>query len=468
MSTLQETINSLYLLCGTILLTTGYFLYRAVDFKSKTINPVFWFAAFSGLYLAGGGLRTLVAANAESLEALFWNYAISNETVQNCFLPWFIFCAAIILLEYYFPMQIDLELFKTFTQSLTGAKTFKVFSLFFAPLALFSFFSGGIGYMGQTVGTESSAYEVNPFFSIIYLLLLAYVPLLAIFASFSSFNTWLWLLLGILAILSISLGRRIFLSLAITLGGIYIINNPGALKSIKLVLFFPLVFVSISFAFSIFYGFRMATWELSQLQTERSFLYLAPKALENAFSSDRLIAQDFEEQKKENVVERPFTPLAYYIFVVNLFRGTNGYKGELLLANFLTIIPRIFYQGKDDMLAQSFEEETFVARFQSLTFSGDEAPSFIVSGIINFGLWGIPLLACVYKAIITLMLWIAKKTRSNLFYCLVASLLLVQLQWGEINTVTFLESLRFVMLLTPLFLLPLVINYNENSLLRSN
>ena len=154
-------------------------------------------------------------------------------------------------------------------------------------------------------------------------------------------------------------------------------------------MFLGLAAIFITFSSSFFYGLRLASYSYSTTQKEISLFSLAPEALTLAFSSDKLIALDFKEAKGLNTSQRPFGPLGYYVFVTDLFNNSWGFHGQVLLGAFKSVIPRLFYPKKDLIMESSFEVESFVARYQNLQSGGDEAPTAVTTGMVDFGYFGI-------------------------------------------------------------------------------
>lgn len=464
MEILNPPFNTTLLVATGIFLSSLPFLFLSIDRASQSINLQFWMVGFTGLYLGGGGLFSLLTAQESELQELFSRYNITTDSAM-ALIPWFIFCMSSALVCKFFPTVFSLGFFLHNSLESSRSLVCKFFLFFYFGIMMILYIKGDLGYQGYQVGTDNSKYEINPYLSILSLLFLGIGPLTVFFLWINKNDAFYYILTILVLIIGMTIGRRWIVAIAISSVAIYWIFSKQFLASKGFIVSILAAGLCLYFITSFFFYLRLASYELSNTGKERSLIILAPKAFSLFFTKDIFERTDSAFFELENKRTRPFYPLGYFCYVTDLFFNGLGFKGELSIANLKSVIPRTFYPNKDLFLDSAFEEESFVARKLGIPSTDDEAPTPPTSGLINFGLFGVFLQVILYTVVLGFILLLLKYLNIPIFSGIFGMILVTQLQFSETNFVTFLETLRAtVLFFIPLFLTKLFYN---NLLIRS-
>lgn len=449
MSSFKELYNNLFVLSLVIIGSSLLFLCFSVSHKNKTINALYWFGAFTGFYIGGGCLTSLFSAADQSLESLFYYYEISDLSIIKAYWSWGVFCISLFLVSIILRPDFSVDLLKNKTGSFFNSFQMMAFIVLVIFCSSLAYLRGGLGYGGQEVGSLTSSYEINPFNSLVYTVLIGAIPLYFAFCFNTFFSFYKFTFLIVFLLFGISLGRRMLTSLLLLSGLLYLLANENVVLEFRKRIVPTIVFCIVSFsvlflASRFFYGLRVASWEASQENKVRSLVNLFLPAFKIAFLNE---GSDFNYIYNENLKVRPFGPFGFFIYTTDLFSQNFGFCGKPLFASTLITIPRFFLKDKDILLEESGEDEVFIARFLSINKINDEAPTVLSSGLINFGLFGIFLNLWVIAVLVIFVRFLYTLVNNDIFTLVTISNFLANMQFAETTMTSFFVETRNLLIL---------------------
>jgi hypothetical protein len=438
----------LIVLAGGIFVTAVVLLKRSLDLRYGSIELIRWHIGFVGLYLGGGGLWALLTMSEDSFVWATTYYEITLSGILLAAVAWALVLGAAHLCIRWMPCVVHVRNCMMSAEQNTGLRSgMLAFGLLVTLGLLAGYVTGNLGYMGQKVGDDGSAYRINPFYDFILTL---YPAVAAWFAS-HIFARKLALVPAatgaILLALGIPLGRRVFLAAGLAAMALSYCRDPQITlrRSATLFLLLALAYSGLG----VFFNLRQAEEAKfgRAIDSRVELLALLPEALALTFSEPDAATKELNSLRKENESRRPFFTLGFLIYCAKGYGSNLASMGMLTLSSILVAVPSIIFPNKDDFLDDYQEEERFVERDFGIPLTLDESPTLPSSGLINFGLLGVAIQTFLFAVTIFLCLRLLGPVAATPFAVFGIVYLIVSLQLAEIGSASLFVRLRLILIL---------------------
>ncbi|MFN3405706.1 MAG: hypothetical protein ACK40G_16535 [Cytophagaceae bacterium] len=243
------------------------------------------------------------------------------------------------------------------------------------------------------------------FFVDLFLFAFYLISISVLFSNGSSHNKiYLYLIIIVLFITNYT-SRSLFIIYG-QVAFIALILIKSNIKVKYLVLFSIVGIVFYSFVFPFLFGLRYSHKELST-EEKRNYISAYQKAIERGSEKDMELIQ---RKSTQNLGRRAYF-MYQFLKVVEHSEG-NFMNGDLLINNFIQVIPRFLYPDKVNIIsgAESYIIEKYQMNERDFN---DNLPLY---GYVEFGLIGAFLVGFCFAGILTLFLKIAVKFKLNYLF----------------------------------------------------